>query len=182
MQLPVSGQNFSPLAIEGGGWFCCQLRQKASTGGSPLRLSSSGDDQHHAASKCHHADDRRQGNALFLVDRGVERSKVNDLLARRVRDALVGQGEHAENDESDTDESHEFHGALRPLLVMPFSGARSLWRRRFGGRQMGRLEISARFLARPPRTALSCCPSTIGPCSARNRTIVLTSVSLMPTN
>src|SRR4029453_10154610 len=54
-QLPVSGQNFSPLAIEGGGWFCWQLRQKASTGGSPLRLSSSGEDPHHAARKSHPA-------------------------------------------------------------------------------------------------------------------------------
>src|SRR5512132_1660549 len=130
---------FLTLAIERA-WFCWQLRQKASTGGSPLRLSNSGDDQHHAASKCYHADDRRQGNALFLVDRGLERSKVNDLLACRVREALVGQSEHAENDESDSDESHEFHGALLPLLVMPFSGARSLWRRRFGGRKIGALE------------------------------------------
>src|SRR4030095_14072275 len=79
-------------------------------------------------------------NALFLVDRGLERSKVNDLLARRVRDALVGQGEHAENDESDTDESHEFHNAQLPLLVMLFSGAGSFRRRGFGGREIRALE------------------------------------------
>src|SRR4030095_9880048 len=85
-----------------------------------LRLSNSDDYQGHAADKCQDAHDWRQGNALFLVDRGLERSKVNDLLTRRVRDALVGQGEHAENDQSDTDESHEFHSALLPLLVMLF--------------------------------------------------------------
>lgn len=55
---------------------------------------------------------------FYRVDRGRERSKVHDLLARRLRDALVGQGEYAENDQDDTDERHGFHGVLLPLLVM----------------------------------------------------------------
>src|SRR4029453_15132702 len=91
-----------------------------SRGRSLSGLSSSDDDQHYATGKRQDADDRRQGNALFLVDRGLERAKVNDLLTRRVRDALVGQGEHPENDQGDADESHRFHGALLSLLVMPF--------------------------------------------------------------
>ena len=56
-----------------------------------------------------------------LSTEAFERTKVNDLLSAVVYvHALVGQGEHAENDQGDTDESHGFHGALLPLLVMLF--------------------------------------------------------------
>ena len=41
-------------------------------------LSSSDDDHRHAAGKCQGADDRRQGNILFLVDRGLERTASSD--------------------------------------------------------------------------------------------------------
>jgi hypothetical protein len=47
-------------------------------------LSSAHDDQHHSAGKRQYADDRGQGNPLLPVDRGLERSKVNDLLPIRV--------------------------------------------------------------------------------------------------
>ena len=62
------------------------------------------------------------GRGIFfsLSTEALSGPKVNDLLTRRVRDALVGQGEHAENDQGDADESHRFHGALLSLLVMPF--------------------------------------------------------------
>ncbi len=80
-------------------------------------FSSADDDQHHSAGKCQYADDRGQGNPLLPVDRGLERSKVNDFLTRRVRDALVGQGEHAEDYQGDTDQSRRFQSALPPCLV-----------------------------------------------------------------
>src|SRR5207249_413505 len=88
-----------------------------------LRLSRSDDDQHHATHKGERAEDRRQENGLLLLLRDLERPKVYDLLSRRVRDALVGERDHAENDQNDTDKSHGFHGALLSFLVMRTAGA-----------------------------------------------------------
>src|ERR1700682_6184993 len=52
------------------------------------------------------------------VERGPERSEVHDRLPRRVRDVLVGQGEHAENDQGKTDESPGFTALSSLFLIM----------------------------------------------------------------
>src|SRR5438093_403301 len=61
------------------------------------------------------AEDRGQGNGLFLVGRDLERPKVDNLLAGRVREALIGQGERSENDQDDTKKSRRFHSAILPF-------------------------------------------------------------------
>src|SRR5262245_40688311 len=102
------------------------------------------------------AEHRWERNRLFLLDRGLERAEIDDLLAGGVRDALVGEGDDPQNDQNDTDERKRFH-TLHPLPRSQRNTLRS-WRARAGRaaaasrrRACGRSSRRA-AAARAPRT------------------------------
>jgi len=72
-------------------------------------LPSAGDEEAHTSGQRQRSEDRRERDGMFRLRGGVNWPKIKHSFPTRVRNALIGEGQCAQNDQQEPGERNRFH-------------------------------------------------------------------------